>query len=107
MINCIVTILKDVDVLDHGHRGDTAPQSTQLYKGGAYLSAPTRNWEREAALEGVVNGSVYVHTHVNLTPATRVVVERHPSEGEYEVLNAALTSSEWRLALGRRPHGGS
>lgn|GEM_PF-2047291 len=103
MINCVVTVYKDVDVLDHGHRGDTPPQATVLYAGPAYLSAPARNWEREAALEGVYAGEVHVHTHVNLNPATRVVVAGHDSAGEYQVLGAAVTSREWRLSLGRRP----
>jgi len=103
MQNCVVTVSKDVDVLDHGHRGDTPPQATVLYAGPAYLSAPDRQWEREAALEGVITGNLHVHTHVNLNPATRVTVERHHSAGEYQVLGAAVTSSEWRLALGRRP----
>jgi len=103
MVNCTVTVYKDVDVLDNGHRGAAAPQSTQLFKGPAYLASPTRSWERQAALEGVITGDLHVHTHVNLNPATRVTVERHHSAGEYQVLASAPTSSEWRLTLGRRP----
>jgi len=103
VINCVVTVYKDVDVLDNGHRGAAAPQSTQLFKGPAYLASPTRSWERQAALEGVITGDLHVHTHVNLNPATRVVVAGHDSAGEYQVLGAAVTSREWRLSLGRRP----
>jgi hypothetical protein len=103
MVNCTVTVYKDVDKLDHGHRREQGPASTTLYQGPAYLSAPARNWEREAALEGVYAGEVHVHTHVNLNPATRVVVAGHDSAGEYQVLGAAVTSREWRLSLGRRP----
>lgn len=103
MQNCVVTIYKDVDVLDHGHRGDTAPQTTVLYAGPAYLSAPSRNWEREVALEGTLTGNLHVHTTAGLQTATRAAVAQHTSAGTYDVLASAVTSSEWRLALGRRP----
>ena len=103
MINCVVTVYKDVDVLDHGHRGDTPPQATVLYAGPAYLSAPDRQWERQAVLEGVITGNLHVHTTGGLQTATRVSIAQHASAGEYQVLGAAVTSSEWRLALGRRP----
>lgn len=103
MLNCSVVIFKDEDVLDHGHKADET--SVKLWEGPAYLASPDRTWERELALEGVLTGQLHVHTHVNLSTATRVAITRHALAGEYQVLATALTSSEWRLALGRRPHG--
>lgn len=103
MRNCVVTVYKDVDVLDHGHRGDAPQQTTVLYAGPAYLSAPDRQWEREAALEGVITGNLHVHTTAGLQTATRASIAQHTSAGEYQVLGSAVTSREWRLALGRRP----
>lgn len=104
MINCTVKLFKDEDVLDHGHKASEA--STPLWEGPAYLASPDRTWERELALEGVMTGQLHVHTHVSLNVATRVQVDRHALAGEYQVLGVALTSNEWRLALGRRPHHG-
>lgn len=105
MINCTAKIFKDEDVLDHGHK--TSETSTPLWEGPAYLASPDRNWERELAIEGVLTGQLHVHTHVNLNSATRVSVATHALTGDYQVLGTALTSKEWRLALGRRPHHAS
>lgn len=105
MINCTAQVFKDTDVLDHGHRASET--TTPLWAGPAYVAAPSRSWEREAALEGVIAGGLHVHTTVNLQPATRVTIANHASAGEYQVLTAACTGSEWRLALQRRPHGGA
>ena len=104
-INCVAQVFKDEDVLDHGHRASET--ATPLWEGPAYLSSPSRSWEREAALEGAISGQLHAHTTVNLSVATRVVVERHALEGEYQVLGSEPTSSEWRLTLGRRPHSAS
>lgn len=105
MINCTAKIFKDEDVLDHGHKASET--SAPLWEGPAYLASPDRAWERELALEGVMTGQLHVHTHVNLNVATSVRIDRHQLEGAYQVLSVALTSNEWRLALGRRPHHGS
>ena len=105
MINCTVRIFKDEDVLDHGHK--VSETSAPLWEGPAYLASPDRSWEQQLALEGVLTGQLHVHTHVNLNAATRVAVATHALTGEYQVLGAALTSNEWRLALGRRPHHAS
>lgn len=103
MVNCLVTITKDVEVLDHGHKAATQSTSTVIYAGPAYLAAPTRSWEREAAFEGTITGELHVHTTAGMQGATKVVIARHGNQGEYQVLAVAATSSEWRLALGRRP----
>lgn len=105
MVNCTAKIYKDTDVLDHGHK--SSESSSALWEGPAYVAAPHRNWEREAALEGILTGELHVHTQVNLAVATRVVVAGHTLAGAYQVLASALTSNEWRLALGRRPHSAS
>ena len=105
MVNCTVTVYKDEDVLDHGHTASET--SAPLWEGPAYLASPDRSWEQQLALEGVLTGQLHVHTTVNLNVATRVAVATHALNGEYQVLGVALTSNEWRLALGRRPHHGS
>ena len=105
MVNCTAKVYKDTDVLDAGHR--TSETSTPLWEGPAYLAAPHRNWQREAALEGVLTGELHVHTQVNLSVATRVEVATHALTGSYQVLASALTGLQWRLALGRRPHSAS
>lgn len=105
MVNCTVKVYRDEDVLDHGHKASES--SAALWEGPAYLGAPHRNWEREAALEGILTGELHVHTQVNLSVATRVSVATHALTGDYQVLATQVTSSEWRLALGRRPHSAS
>lgn len=102
MVNCTAKVYRDEDVLDHGHKASEA--TTPLWEGPAYLSTPTRSWEREVAIEGVLTGHLHAHTTVNLSVATRVVVANHALAGEYQVLGSDPTSSEWRLTLGRRPH---
>lgn len=105
MINCTAKVYRDEDVLDHGHKASET--ATALWEGPAYLAAPSRAWQQEAALEGVLTGELHVHTHVNLAGATRVSIASHALTGDYQVLAAMVTSSEWRLALGRRPHSAS
>lgn len=102
MVNCTAKVFVDVDVLDHGHKASES--SSALWEGPAYLSSPSRGWQQEAALEGVLSGALHVHTQVNLNSATRVVVDHPNNAGEYQVLHSALTSREWRLTLARRPH---
>ena len=103
--NCVVQVFKDEDVLDHGHKASES--SAPLWQGPAFMASPSRSWEREAALEGAISGQLHAHTTVNLSVATRVVVERHTLAGEYQVLESALAGSEWRLTLGRRPQHAS
>lgn len=103
MVNCTVKVYKDVDTLDHGHRTAGADTSTALWDGPAWMAAPSRGWAQEAALEGILAGDIHVHTTVNLAPATRVEIAGHSMAGSYQVLSAAVTSSEWRLTLARRP----
>lgn len=105
MVNCTATVDKKTDVLDHGHRGSTAPTSTALYAGPAYLAAPVRAWQQEAALEGVITGDLHVHTTAGLQTATTVTVADHKLAGTYEVLASSASGNGWRLTLGRRPHG--
>lgn len=105
MVNCTAKVFKDTDVLDAGHK---ASESTAaLWEGPAYVAAPSRSWQQEAALEGILTGELHVHTQVNLSGATRVSISTHALTGDYQVLATAITSSEWRLALGRRPHSAS
>lgn len=105
MVNCRAEVFVDVDQLDHGHRAAEQPTVPPIWgPAPAKLDAPTRSWERQAAVEGAITGHLHVHTHVNLKSATRVVIAQHHLAGEYQVLAVAVTSSEWRLTLGRRPH---
>lgn len=105
MVNCTAKVYRDEDVLDHGHKASET--SAPLWEGPAYVAAPSRSWQQEAALEGILTGELHVHTTVNLSAATRVAIASHALASEYQVLATALTSSEWRLALGRRPHSAS
>lgn len=105
MVNCVAKVYRDEDVLDHGHKASET--STPLWEGPAYMAAPSRSLQQEAALEGILTGELHVHTTVNLSGATRVSVATHALTGDYQVLATQVTSSEWRLALGRRPHSAS
>lgn len=103
MVNCLATVTKKVDVLDHGHKAASAPTSTTLYDGPAYFSAPSRSWQREAALEGIIDGDLHVHTSAGLQAATTVVITGHHHAGTYEVRSGAATGNGWRLTVARRP----
>lgn len=105
MVNCTARVYRDEDVLDHGHKASES--STPLWEGPAYAAAPNRAWQQEAALEGILTGELHVHTTVNLSVATRVELADHALAGAYQVLAAQVTSREWRLTLGRRPHSAS
>lgn len=102
MINCTVRIFKDVDVLEHGRHAGEA--SNLLFAGPAYLAGPSQAWQQAAALEGVLSGSLHVHTATDLQGSTRVAVADNAQDGTWQVAENGVsgTGNQWRLTLARR-----
>jgi len=83
-------------VLEAGY--PTSDNPTLLYEGPAYLSSPRRPWERAAALEGLFDGTLYVHTATDLAAADWAVVDTD----QWRVVAVGKSGTNWRLDLKRR-----
>jgi len=92
----VAQIHRAEQVLEAGHTA--SENSTLLYEGPAHLASPRRPWERAAALEGLFDAILHVHTATNLLVADWVVVETD----RWRVVAIGKSSTNWRLDLKRR-----
>lgn len=94
-----VSIEERPEVLDSGYPTGTAAPVV-LYLGAAEWSGPSRQWEQAAALEGVLAGSVSLHTAADLSRATHVVVKpRGKADVEYLVGSVERDGDDWTMRL--------
>jgi len=103
--NAVVRIEKVEHVREAGHRTKAVASRTVLYEGPARLSAPSRTWERVAALEGTYAGRLNVQATAALGGANAVTILRLDGAaelGEYDVVSVSSSGFGWGLSLGRR-----
>jgi len=102
MINCTCRIYATTAMLKAGQR--TGDQSSLLYAGPAYLSSPSRSWQKAAALEGVFAGTLHVHTRTDLSAARRIEIAENIQAGTWDVAEAGTASAgtQWNIPLSRR-----
>lgn len=103
--NAVVRIERVQNVAEAGHRTKVVASRTVLYEGPGRLSAPSRAWERVAALEGPLTGRLNVRAPGSLEGANAVTVLRLDGGGElgeWEVLTTSPAGHAWALSLGRR-----
>jgi len=105
MNNCVVRIYDVTDVLDAGQVVDGDEEITPLYQGPAQIAAPTRSWQQQAALEGVIAATLSIHTRDDLSKAKWISVDRNTLRGNYVVVQNGVNGdgSNWNIALGKRP----
>lgn len=102
MVNCVAKVYAGEDVLDAGHR--TGEDTTLLFEGPAFLGAPRRGWQEQAALEGLFFGTLTLHTRADLSDAKLVVLSETVQAGSWRVAENGASGDgvNWRLALQRR-----
>lgn len=102
MTNCTCNVYATTAMLSAGQR--TGDQRTLLYSGPAYLAAPRRSWEKAAALEGILAGSLHIHTRADLSSARLIEIENNLQAGTWDVTAAGVGSAgtQWTIPLERR-----
>jgi hypothetical protein len=105
MNNCVAKLYDVTDILDAGQVVDGEEEIQPIYHGPAQIAAPTRAWQQQAALEGIIIATLSIHTRTNLLSTKRVVIERNTLAGEYVVVQNGVNGDErnWNMALGKRP----
>jgi len=97
----VAQIHRAEQVLEAGYPASENPTllyDTLLYEGPAHLASPRRPWERAAALEGLFDAILHIHTATDLLAADWVVVETD----RWRVVAIGRSGPNWRLDLKRR-----